>query len=546
VALAALGGIASALADPDVRARWPQALQTWAKAPAPPDDLLEDLRGDLRGEITDADDPLALIYENIVAGANRRHLGTFFTPAPIVEHMISHASDLLPDPEHVVDPGAGVGAFTLAGLGAWPNATVHSIDVNAVTLGLLAARINSADRLQLHHDDYLGWAARSLPTMPKTLVLGNPPYTRHQLMSANFKEASLLASGNLVQSRLAGLSAYFLAVTLNHLRDDSALAFLLPSTWNEANYGKALREEFWTRHHREVDLQFFDSKVTVFPGTQVTAMMLFVGPVSSRPQPMAFRAASLSKANSVTLVRSTVYPQRTGPLPARWISPSAETESTTDGATVPLGDLVTLRRGIATGANAFFFLTDDERLQWKLSDRHLQRAVVKSAHLDTDTIDEDAHDRLLAAGRRGWLLSVSADDVAESAPLGAYIEHGQQQGLQHRYLTRVRQPWYQVEYVAPAQILVAPVGQHKHSILLNHNEVRHSNSLYGLTMRPSVPCTAADVANWLRSEAGQRALRAIARHYSGGSLKIEPRALRTVPVPVDAFPGLDTGALPGL
>ncbi|MBY8854570.1 N-6 DNA methylase, partial [Saccharothrix sp. MB29] len=72
----------------------------------------------------------------------RRRLGTFFTPPAIVKHMMEICQKLTPKPDHVVDPGAGVGAFTLEALRIWTSASVAAVDLNVVTLGLLAARVN--------------------------------------------------------------------------------------------------------------------------------------------------------------------------------------------------------------------------------------------------------------------------------------------------------------------------------------------------------------------------------------------------------------------
>lgn len=489
------------------------------------------------------DDPLAMVYENLVKGENRRHLGTFFTPQPIVDHMAKTVTSLSGAPESVVDPGAGVGAFTLTAIEEWPDAVVHSIDVNAVTLGLLAARCAQPERLSLHPCDYVSWAAQTLPTLAQTVVLGNPPYTRHQLMSQDEKTRLLKASAPLVSSGLAGLSAYFLAVTLRHLPADGTLAFLLPATWNEANYGAPLREWLWAQHRRSVDLQFFPSDTTVFPGTQVTAMMLFVGPVEVSNRSFALRGATVGATNKVSIVRADEYPDRRGTPPDRWTAPQTHPVCRTTERTVALEVAVRLRRGAATGANHFFFLTDDERERWSLGEDSLRRAVVKAAHLDTDFIDVAAHDRLRKAGRRGWLLRAEREDVERSAELSAYIAWGEEQGLHRRYLTGIRDCWFDVEEVPAAQILLAPVGHQKHTVLLNEAQVLHSNSLYGMTPRDGLWQTAATIATWLRAEDGQDALKSISRRYSGGSLKIEPKALRRLPIPARLVPSELQGKL---
>jgi hypothetical protein len=139
--LAALGGVAAALADrsmPPIHIKaFPIAVQHWLKnAPRPPAALVDALCADLR----EGFDPLALVYERIVAGPRRRRLGTFFTPTAVLDYMHAIVRRLPVRPEVVADPGAGVGAFTVAALRWWRECEVHAVDVNLVTLGLLATR----------------------------------------------------------------------------------------------------------------------------------------------------------------------------------------------------------------------------------------------------------------------------------------------------------------------------------------------------------------------------------------------------------------------
>jgi len=529
-ALSALGGLAGALTTARQRLKWPDALQSWVeRSPEPTRDHVTAL-----SKILDADnDPLAQIYERLVTGPNRRHLGTFFTPTPIVQHMIEVSARLLGlAPVTVVDPGAGVGAFTIAAQARWPKTHVHAVDVNVVTLGLLAARAaahGDADRLTLLDRDYLAWSCEGLRSLKSTLVLGNPPYTRHQLMTAEQKSDAQLIVGDLVPSGLAGLSAYFMAATLRNLPKDAGLALLLPASWTEANYGREIREYLWRAMHRRVELHMFSSEIEVFPGTQVTAMILFVGPVRTKPMPFKLSSVVLSN-DKVTVLKTIESVDRSGLPPRTWKRPSESQAPTSDSYTRRLGDFVTVRRGVATGANNFFFLTDEERDEWHLPEGALIRAIVKVAHVDTEVLDADAYTKMATCGYPRWLLNVQSSAMAEDPMVRAYLTHGVDQGFHMRHLTSVRDNWYAVEHVAPAEILLAPFGKPVHRVLRNHAGLVHSNSLYGLYLRPDSPYDADTLLNWLRRPDGQTALRDVARQYSGGSRKIEPRALLEVRV----------------
>src|SRR5688572_29291832 len=80
--LGALGGIAAAVAGTAV-SRWEPSVRVWAtSAPAPPEEIVESVRLALGRR----EDPLAELYNASISAANRRRLGTVFTPAALVEH----------------------------------------------------------------------------------------------------------------------------------------------------------------------------------------------------------------------------------------------------------------------------------------------------------------------------------------------------------------------------------------------------------------------------------------------------------------------------
>jgi adenine-specific DNA-methyltransferase len=140
--LAALGGLAAAMADlagegkegaSSSMDRWPSSVALWAKsAPPIPPRILQKVRFALESD----EDLLAMCYQQLVSARRRRRLGTFFTPPPVVEYMIDIGRRLQAAPANIIDPGAGVGAFTLAALNAWPSTPTGVRDLH----GLLACR----------------------------------------------------------------------------------------------------------------------------------------------------------------------------------------------------------------------------------------------------------------------------------------------------------------------------------------------------------------------------------------------------------------------
>jgi len=539
--LAALGALAHALAPSKVN-EWPEPLASWARDAGVivDDSLVAAVHDSLDGD----DDILAIAYNYIVSGANRRQLGTFFTPAPIVRYMMEQSRRLLPrPPRQVVDPGAGVGAFTLAALASWRRATVTAVDVNVVTLGLLAARAAVRDgngqfrasRLAFAPADYLAWLQeRWCELEGPRLILGNPPYTRHQCMTEKEKVAARRVAGDLITSGLAGLSAYFLAATLNALGPEDTVCLLLPASWCETRYGREIRHWLWAARRRRVEVHFFPSEVDVFPGTQVAAMVLLIGPVKRVKQ--AFLACRIdfpaNEAQAAVVPGRTVEPDRSGTCPTTFTCLLRRPTHRPAEATVRLGEVAKIRRGVATGASNFFFITDAQRDEHRLPSQALRRALVKPAHCTDGCFDTRAHDALASAGLPRWLIDLNDSELAKTdEKVKAYLARGRELGIHTGYLTSHRPEWYVVEPVAPPDLFLVPVGKPFHRVIVNDAAAVGSNNLYGIYLEEGTPWPRDSLVQWLRSEDGLRGLADLARHYHGGSLKIEPRSLLALNVP---------------
>ncbi|MDG4823277.1 Eco57I restriction-modification methylase domain-containing protein [Asanoa sp. WMMD1127] len=553
--LAALGGVAAALAKrrpgrQSIR-QFPEAVRQWLKASEEPPPQLVDA---ICEDIAAGADPLALIYERIVSGPRRRLLGTFFTPTPVLDYM-HHVLRNLPEPAAVADPGAGVGAFTIAALKWWRESEVHAVDVNLVTLGLLAARPDldrrpsdglNRSRLRLRHEDFLEWLITRWPELDGArLLLGNPPYTRHQQLTASEKSAARAAVGSLAPGLRSGLSTYFLAASLAALKPKDALCLLLPANWLEADYAKSVRQRLWSVGTRPTELHLFPNDLNVFPGAQVAAMVLYVGPERSRRQKLkvvrvagdlesGFRASVVNDIERVGVTPPSFSPRK---LLASHVANRRASEAT------PLGVLANIRRGVATGANSFFLRTRSEADELP---RHAYLpAISRLRDLIGDDLDEKEHLELSSKGVRCWMLNLQTGDASDPR-IQRIIDEGVALSLHKRHLCKIRDPWYSLETVPTPDILVGPMGKEKFRVVVNSVGATPTNTLYGIQLKRRsddvLPGAISELTNWLRSDIGQDALRSAARgHHGDGLVKLEPGALKQVQVPAHIAKFLEDG-----
>lgn len=529
--LRALGAIVHALATGD-RSSWPVEIQEWAEsAPAAPKRLVDVVRDAME----DRSDVLASIYERAVTPRNRRRLGTFFTSPTMVEHMLSTGERLAHRaPDVVVDPGAGVGAFTLAAAQRWARARVIAVDVNVVTLGLLAARLDHsqlADRAELVLDDFVGWLGRVERAANEVwLTVGNPPFTRSQSLDAEIKREAAKAAGDLVTSGHATLSTLFAAAVTRELAPQDAMALVLPAAWTYTRSARELRAGLWSERLRPLELHRWPTRTRAFTGPSVTATVVGLGARHDAPQPFVHGVAWVNGETVAISERRSV--QRTEQCPDPLPGGAGRRAAGRAGETVPLEEVFLPRRGIATGANSFFFLTDEEAQLLPVGATRPGICTLRGMPMTQTTLDHRAWRALGRAGARCHLLDIDKP-IARHPDVAAVLRRGRRLGLHERYLCRQRKPWFFLEEMAVPDAFVSPlITAHGLRLMWNDVGAMPSNSLYGLFLRDGVDVEiGASVIVWLRSEAGVAVLRDHGRQFAGGSIKLEPRELRTLPVP---------------
>ncbi|RKH46692.1 N-6 DNA methylase [Corallococcus llansteffanensis] len=206
-------------------------------------------------------------------GIDRKAVGAFYTPAPIVERTLALAlAHLGPGPLTVVDPACGAGAFLAAAAKHRPDARLCGLELDAGVARMCQARVPGADvRVGDALRDGLEPLLAGTPEGHAELWVGNPPYngTSPVLKDAD-AYARLRALMPLVMPPGTSLRddfAFFLLVATKRLTTrPGVLAFITPASLLESFiYAPLRRVLLEALHLREV----VDLGPGIFRGTQV-------------------------------------------------------------------------------------------------------------------------------------------------------------------------------------------------------------------------------------------------------------------------------------
>jgi hypothetical protein len=203
-------------------------------------------------------------------------------------------------------------------------------------------------------------------------------------------------------------------------------------------------------------------------------------------------------------------------------------------------------RGIATGANEFFFLTESKAAEFGIPGEFLLPAVGRTRDVTGERIDATTMQRLRRRGRPTLLLSLNGRPASEfPAAVQKYIARGESMGIHRRTLIALRRPWYKMEVRAIPPVLFAYLGRRNARFI--HNEAGVVPLTGFLCVYPKQSDSAFLATLWgaLSRPDTIANLALIGKSYGSGAIKVEPRALERLPIPDCFATRLELGRMPG-
>jgi hypothetical protein len=402
------------------------------------------------------------------------------------------------------------------------------IDIDPVSLDM--ARVNLVVRgighFDLRAENFL---LAEIPERPSAVIC-NPPYSRHHSIPSEDKariHAAIEERLGIRVSRLAGLHALFLLRALEIVKDGGRLAFITPAEWLDVNYGRAIKEFALERSHVEA-IVLWKNDHLVFDGVLTTAAITLF---RSDPRPGPTRIVQLPRSGkpSVEEVIAAATGHETGlqvrevelDVDAKWSQPIRRRRRTRGKK---LRDLARVRRGIATGRNSFFVLSETDRRRHGLKRNDLLPCITTPRLIPADELSK-ADLEGLDPGVPRWVVNCRLPQAeATEDPLGRYLRWGKEELKVHEgYLASRRKPWYGLEERPRSPILFTYMNRRQPRFIRNRAEAVPLNTF--LIIEPSGDVDADHLWRMLQGDHFMGQLDDAKRIYGGGLWKVEPREL---------------------
>nr|WP_229262635.1 Eco57I restriction-modification methylase domain-containing protein [Duganella radicis] len=379
----------------------------------------------------------------------------------------------------------------------------------------------------------------------RNFILANPPYLRHQGIKPDYKrELRIRASTDMGMkiSGLSGLYVYFILLSHKWMAPGAIAAWLIPSEFMQTGYGKALRY-YLSRTVKLIRVHQFSSDARQFENAEtLPCVVVFknVTPMDSHTAQFTFGGTLENPVSSQDIIVKDLDSEQ------KWrVKQKALPHR--DASGVKLGDLFSVRRGIATGANQFFVLDRNVAKELGVPKKALRPVLPKAMSLLSDVIEQD-QDGYPRVTRQLCVIDtdMSEDEIQKKYPkFFEYLKKGIEQGVKNGHLVGRRTPWYRQERRDPAPFLCTYMGKahgDKPAIrfIWNKSAAIVTNTYLMLYPHASVRRlmdenndVASKLFDILRNSTWE-AMEEFSRLHAGGLSKIEPRELLEVwlgPVP---------------
>lgn len=517
------------------------------------------------------------LFEAITPKESRQKLGQFRTPRDIAFLMRTWATT---GGTSVLDPGMGACALSAPSFASWESSSdppqMTGIDRSqlGIALGTAVMTIHGKSR-DIRKDDFLTLDPDELDD-DYTVVM-NPPYSRSEELSTEYTDTihqTVEQETGLNLSKNAPLYIHFIAHATQFLAEDGRAAFITPN-YLDKDYGEALKEYLLAEYDIKALLLFNPGEVSVFDEAVTTGLITFVErrednkgegdtrfiQVDEMPETGDLLSAvkggveDEAEWGSVTTIdQAALGPEQ------NWRTVFDPIDVDTEQLTT-LGEIATVNRGILTGKNDVFCVSQSTVEAHELDKSHLSRLVRKGSHVPHfDMVVED-WEQHRDADKEVWLL-YHLDDIdvpskagdyasAVTAPpsetalgsdaaqdngvqrLLSYLEHSLHQSvsLPNRTFQDRGDSWFIVDLRDPPPILVTTVNRDRCRFILNEADARNVNSLHSMYLDVTLtdPEIKALLA-YLNSDIVSDVLREHERLHADGMRKLEPNDAEDIPI----------------
>lgn len=466
-------------------------------------------------------------YSKQINIEHRKEFAQFFTPEPIAALM---AGWLLGNSrmKTVLEPAFGLGVFSRALLDKKADLCIKGYDIDETIMSTAVSLFEDKPQVSIIKNDYI----RSSWSELYDGIICNPPYFK-------FHDYDNLGAIKEVKSHLGldcsgftNLYALFLIKSVSQLKKRGRCAYIIPSEFMNSDYGVQIKD-YLLRSGRLRHIIVFNFEENLFDDAITTSAIVLCAN-DDNDQTVSFtnicnadelgRIEQLISSYPNTIQDSFVYNTTKLKSSNKWKQYYQNCNQSKFDNLVPFSTFAKVSRGIATGANDFFKFNEQKAREFNIPRQNLKPCICHCVDVPGSFFDQTDFKALSQKGKYVYIF----DGVGSKNPsVLKYVEKGEAEKQNEKFLTKSRTPWYALEKREPAPIWVSVFSRDRLHFVRNtsnatclttfHCVYPESDVFGGLSIDLLFAYLLTDTARQIFLDNG--------REYGNGLSKFEPNDL---------------------
>ena len=467
-------------------------------------------------------------YSKLISLEHRKKFAQFFTPFQLASLM---ADWLLGNQnlKTVLEPAFGLGVFSRALLSKKSDLSIKGFDIDETILTEAKAIFNNTTNFDLHLEDYMfnDWSNKY------DGIICNPPYFKFH----DYDNKTIL---NEIENRLkiklngfTNLYTLFLLKSVYQLNSNGRLAYIIPSEFLNSDYGKLVKSTL-IKNKVLRHIVVFDFEENVFDDALTTACILLC---SNDKNSQKVKFSTIKKIDDLELIKTYIleYPLNSIDVSTfsinelepelKWRKYYQEQKGIRYKNLIPFSSVAKVVRGIATGANEYFTFSKSKANHYGIDEKNLLPCICKAVDVKDNFFTTENFHSLVNSNKQAYLFNAIGSNDENVLK---YIKLGEKSGIDKRYLTACRTPWYSLENRPPSPIWVSVFN--RSGLKFIRNEANISNLTTFHCVYP-IQNSLFDNVNvdvlfaYLLTDVAREIFEDNRREYGNGLQKFEPNDL---------------------
>ncbi|MCQ2068507.1 MAG: N-6 DNA methylase [Bacteroidaceae bacterium] len=457
--------------------------------------------------------------------------GAYYTP-PAIASFILHWGINGSTNADILEPSCGDGVFLEQ------MAKEHMLFHHATAVEYESAEADKARAIGLHDSDVINadFHQYCLNTEQRfDLVVGNPPFIRYQYYDEGQQELAgqIFKKAELRRSKLTNAWVTFVVGCSLLLKEHGKMGFVIPSELLQVTYAQQLRKYLATSFNK---INIVSFKNLVFEEIQQEVVLLLCERTGTGEHLIEHIEVKDAEALQQLDPHRLKLPTKQIDFHAdKWTYYFLDNEelaflNKVRSADMPsIGKYANVEVGITTGSNGYFTVPQSVVELYQLQ-QYARPMVGRSVQVNSLCFSKKDWQQNLSKGAKANLL-IFTPGAKENGNDGtkAYIENGEQQGINEGYKTSIRDDWYVIPSIKLSQALFLRRNNLYPKFVLNEAKAYTTDTMHRVFIKDGVNHKAFVVSYY--NSLSFAFAEILGRNFGGGVLELMPSEVEGIYLP---------------